>query len=74
MVETSFPTPQLEAKPVDRWENEGGHLRAIPNPDEFGIKTIFTETFEVGGFRYTNRADAIAQARRMNPSPPAVVG
>lgn len=74
MAEAFNTFSQLETKPIDSWENEGGQIRAIPNPDEFGITSIFTETFEIGGYRYTNRADAIAQARRMNPTLAQVVG
>lgn len=31
---------------------------------KFGIATVTTEQFLVGPYRYTNRADAIAEAKR----------
>jgi len=45
-------------------EDEGG----MPSVDEamsHGVTRQMTETYSVGGYRYTNLTDAIAQARRM---------
>lgn len=56
--ETDFAKSEIES-----WENEGGELRPDSDPSE-GIKRTFTEIFTVGPYRYTARADAIAQRRR----------
>jgi hypothetical protein len=67
--------PSLANSPSARtesWENEGGRV-APSQPLEsldlvaasLGVKRHMTETYSVGGFRYSNLADAIAQARRM---------
>jgi hypothetical protein len=45
-------------------EDEGG----MPSVDEamsLGVTRQMTETYSVGGYRYTNLTDAIAQARRI---------
>ena len=49
---------------AERWENEGGSLRPLPTPESLGIKRVLLETFTVGGYSYTNLADAIAEAHR----------
>jgi hypothetical protein len=49
---------------TESWENEGGALGATL-PEDIGITRLNTVTYEVGGYRYTQLADAIAQARRM---------
>lgn len=36
-----------------------------PSPESLGIIRQMTETYLVGGFRYTTLSDAVAQARRM---------
>jgi hypothetical protein len=55
---------------AERWENEGGALRFSPEVASMGVTRIMTATFSVGGYRYTNLADAVAQARRQyNGSP-----
>jgi hypothetical protein len=35
-----------------------------------GVTRIMTATFSVGGYRYTNLADAVAQARRQHNGSP----
>lgn len=47
------------------WENEGGHLAQANDLEPLGITRTLVEAFAIGPYRYTNRADAIAQARRM---------
>lgn len=49
----------------DAWENEGGSLASHADAERLGIVRHVTETYSVGGFRYTSLTDAIAQARRM---------
>ena len=49
---------------ADDWENEGGHLRQAVSSDTPGITRSQVETFSVGGYKYTNLAHAIAEARR----------
>jgi hypothetical protein len=49
----------------ESWENEGGRLGARSPGDTNGITRVLVETFAVGGYTYTNLADATAQARRM---------
>jgi len=51
--------------PLERWENEGGSQLAESYPESLGITRQLTETYRVGGYAYTNLADATAQARRM---------
>ena len=54
------------AKPVaENWENEGGSRRPANYAESLGVTTVPVETYAVGGYRYTNLADAIAQGRRM---------
>jgi hypothetical protein len=50
---------------AERWENEGGSPVAESDPAALGITRLLTETYRVGGYSYTNLADATAQARRM---------
>ena len=57
--------PSCPAVPVERWENEGGSPAAESYPESLGITRQLTETYRVGGYAYTNLADATAQARRM---------
>ncbi|WP_375289389.1 hypothetical protein [Qipengyuania sp.] len=47
----------------------GGQPSDVP-PDMHGIVRQMTETYLVGGYRYTTLADAIAQARRMAKQEP----
>lgn len=53
-------------------ENEGGRVEPVQTPESLdveaaslGVKRQMTETFLVGGFRYSRLADAIAETRRM---------
>ena len=58
--------PRRTATPVNEsWENEGGSVAPVPSPESLGIVRLMTETYAVGGYRYTNLVDAVAQARRM---------
>jgi len=62
--------PRSSATPpgADSWENEGGSIAPHNLAESVGVVRHLTETYSVGGFRYTNLTDAIAQARRMaNP-------
>lgn len=49
----------------ESWENEGGSAAPLASAESLGIRRLVTETFSVGGYQYTNLADAVAQARRM---------
>jgi hypothetical protein len=49
---------------ADGWENEGGSIAPLQLA-ELGITRQMTETYSVGGYRYTTLGDAVAQARRM---------
>jgi hypothetical protein len=57
--------PPQSASKSESWENEGGSLAAHDLADSLGVVRHMTETYSVGGYQYTNLADAIAQARRM---------
>jgi hypothetical protein len=57
--------PPISKSSSENWENEGGSLPAADYAKALGISRILTETYAVGGYSYTNLADAIAQARRM---------
>ena len=50
---------------TESWENEGGSIPAVELAERLGVIRHVTETYSVGGFRYTSLTDAIAQARRM---------
>jgi hypothetical protein len=56
--------PPLSRPGAESWENEGGSLR-FPAAEALGVTRVLTESFRVGGYAYTNLADAVAQARRM---------
>jgi len=57
--------PQPTTSKTDSWENEGGSLQPLDYATSLGVAGHLTESFTVGGYRYTNLADAVAQARRM---------
>jgi hypothetical protein len=57
--------PPISTATAERWENEGGSPAAESYPEALGITRLLTETYRVGGYSYTNLADATAQARRM---------
>ena len=57
---------RLPSRPsADNWENEGGSLRSPPDAESLGVTRVLTESFRVAGYTYSNLADAVAQARRM---------
>jgi len=69
------PTPiWSDAEQAAQWENEGGHLQAALSLEELGITRMLTETFLVGGYRYTALADAVAQAKRMTAKAARIAG
>jgi hypothetical protein len=61
---------------TDRWENEGGFMRAErPSPGEiqaelkrYGVVPVQLTVFDWGGYRYSNVSDAIAAAKRPSKS------
>ena len=56
----------LTSRPTsESWENEGGSVRPLSYAESIGVTRVLTETFKVGGYSYTNLADAVAQARRL---------
>ena len=59
--------PEITSAPAkpETWENEGGSLASLGDAERLGVVRHVTETYSVGGFRYTSLTDAIAQARRM---------
>jgi hypothetical protein len=61
MSQALIPPP-----PAQGWENEGGSVQADSYAESLGVARVLTETFKVGGYTYTNLADAVAQARRLN--------
>lgn len=61
---SDHPSTNLSAR-TESWENEGGSLAPIDLAMSLGVTRQMTETYSVGGYRYTNLTDAIAQARRM---------
>lgn len=63
-----MPQPPTDSTAVARfndWENEGGSMPSAELAERLGVTRHMTETYSVGGFRYTRLTDAIAQARRM---------
>ena len=50
---------------TEGWENEGASASPVKLARSLGVTRQLTETYTVGGFRYTSLDDAIAQARRM---------
>lgn len=61
----SLPPQSVPATVRSDWENEGGSIASPELAERLGVVRHMTETYSVGGFRYTNLVDAIAQARRM---------
>ncbi len=61
----SHPQPNSVPPIAESWENEGGSTAPEQSAESLGIVRHLTETYSVGGFKYTNLTDAIAQARRM---------
>lgn len=57
--------PNAGQSKTESWENEGGNIAAGRLAESLGIVRQMTETYSVGGYHYTNLADAVAQARRM---------
>ena len=49
----------------DNWENEGGRIRPLSYAESLGVTRVLSATFKVGGYSYTNLADAVAQAHRL---------
>lgn len=47
------------------WENEAGRAQPFEYAASLGVVRHVTESFSVGGYRYTNLGDAVGQARRM---------
>lgn len=45
------------------WENEVGSL-AVDTANSLGIKHSVVDQFEIGGYRYSNLDDAVAEAKR----------
>ncbi|ANY19659.1 hypothetical protein A6F68_01141 [Tsuneonella dongtanensis] len=61
---SSSQSESSENKPQS-WENEGGSTASADAAATLGIVRHMSETYSVGGYRYTTLGDAIAQARRM---------
>jgi hypothetical protein len=61
----SEPSSRSAFTKTQSWENEGRSVAPDDLAKSLGITREFTETYSVGGFRYTNLTDAIGQARRM---------
>lgn len=58
--------PTISKPVVENWENEGGSVSGPLDAPSLGITRFLTETYVVGGYTYTNLADAIAQGQRMH--------
>jgi hypothetical protein len=65
MSQTSSTITQPAPARAEAWENEGGSVASVELAESLGVTRHMSETYAVGGYRYTNLADAIAQARRM---------
>ncbi len=61
---SSSPSNTSEAK-AQSWENEGGSVAPDELAASLGVVRHMSETYSVGGYRYTTLTDAISQARRM---------
>ena len=59
----SMPTSSTGA--TQSWDYEGGNSSPRQLAESLGVVCHATETYSVGSYKYTNLADAIAQARRM---------
>lgn len=62
---TVSPKSAKASPRTESWENEGGSLTPEQAARELGVIQTMTETFSVGGYRYTNLMHAISQARRL---------
>jgi len=58
-------SPTATAKPTEP-SNEGSRVAILRLAESLAITRQVSETYSVGGYRYTNVADAIAQARRIS--------
>jgi hypothetical protein len=54
-------------------ESGGGSLPSGEPAETLGVVRHMTETYSVGGFRYTSLTDAVAQARRMAKLEPELI-
>ena len=59
----SVPTSSTSAS--QSWDNEAGNSSPRQLAESLGVIYHATESYSVGSYKYTNLADAIAQARRM---------
>ena len=62
--------PSISKPTGKNWENEGGSLRPENEAEALGVVTHQTQTYTVGGYRYTSLTDAMAQGRRMQKAEP----
>ena len=46
-------------------EKDGASVQPLDYAASMGVTRHLTESYSVGGYRYTNLADAVAQARRL---------
>ena len=60
-----MPQQPIDRSPAETWENEGGGLTASTRAEALGVTRFLAESYVVGGYSFTNLADAVAQARRM---------
>lgn len=67
-----FPKAAPSSTKTDSWENEGGSVTPEQAARELGVVRTMTETFSVGGYRYTNLMHAISEARRMREADKAI--
>lgn len=61
----SSSQPNSSEIKTQSWENEGGSIAREDIAASLGVIRHMSVTYSVGGYRYTNLSEAIAQARRM---------
>ena len=59
------PQPNVDPPKPEASVIQGGSLPPEQLAASLGIVRHVTETYSVGGFKYTSLTDAVAQARRM---------
>lgn len=57
--------PSISKVPNENAESDDGTARPAAWLESLGVTRVISETFAVGGYSYTNLADAVAQGRRM---------
>lgn len=62
----SHSSSEGTAVPTEPPKVEDGRIATLRLAESLGVTRQVSETYSIGGYSYTNLADAIAQARRIS--------